>query len=357
LRKKYFSGLPYSEKDYQKGSEHLSNTVSLPEDFVSSDAQKEILKSMKELMAQHFFLISNKKHPLKHKLSWFALCGLFACVLGLVYFINIKYSFISSDTLEAVSFLVGLILIKVYFSGSYDYTHLAKDLVKQCIAINNGWLYEPKVSYSKGQDLNAQFPDVFNYGSKIVGVDDEFLGVRKVEAKNYLFKSGLYKYKVKRQSKSRWYYPEKLKYKTINSHYIYIRLNKKINSEFLLVPEFAKGIFSNFGSREINLESHEFNKLFRFEYHGEKKDRELEITKNLSPAVQLGLVKLAQRRNNFKFLFSKDALVFLFNGTLASGLETSIYNYNGVKKTDINAIEKEILEVIDLSVEVTKYLD
>ena len=283
MRKKYLSGLPYSEKDYQKGSEHLSNTVSLPEDFVSADAQKEILKSMKELMAQHFFLISNKKHPLKHKLAWFALCGLIASVLGLVYSINLEYSFIRFDTLEAVAFLVGLILIKVYFSGSYNYTHLAKDLVKQCVAINNGWLYEPKVSYSKGRDLNAQFPDVFNYGSKIVGVDDEFLGVRKVEAKNYYFKSGLYRYKVKRQTRSRWYYPEKLKYKTINTHYIYIRLNKKINTEFLLVPEFAKGIFSNFGSKEINLESHEFNKLFRFEYHGEKNGSRIRNYKKLKP--------------------------------------------------------------------------
>jgi hypothetical protein len=357
LRKKYFSGLPYSEEDYQKGSERLSDTVSLPEDFVSLDKQKEILKNMKELMARHYFLISNKKHPLKHKLSWFALCVLIASVFGPVYFINIEYRFVGFDTLEAIYFFIGLILIKIYFSGSYNYAHLAKDLVKQCVAINNGWLYDSKVNYSKGRDLNAEFPEVFYHGNKIVGVDDEFFGVKKIEAKDYYFKSGLYKYKVKRQRKSRWYYPEKLKYKTISTHYVYIRLNKKINTQFLLVPEFAKGIFSNFGNKEINLESHEFNKLFRFQYQGKKADQELEIAKNLSPAVQLGLIKLAQRRNNFKFLFSEDTLVFMFNGSLVSGLETSIFNYNGVKKTDIDAIQKEILEIIDLSVQVTKYLD
>ena len=56
-------------------------------------------------------------------------------------------------------------------------------------------------------------------------------------------------------------------------------------------------------------------------------------------------------------MFSEDTLVFMFNGSLVSGLETSIFNYNGVKKTDIDAIQKEILEIIDLSVQVTKYLD
>ena len=165
MRKKYFSGLPYSEEDYQKGSERLSDTVSLPEDFVSLDKQKEILKNMKELMAQHYFLISNKKHPLKHKVSWFALCVLIASVFGPVYFINIEYRFVGFDTLEAIYFFIGLILIKIYFSGSYNYAHLAKDLVKQCVAINNGWLYDSKVNYSKGRDLNAEFPEVFYHGN------------------------------------------------------------------------------------------------------------------------------------------------------------------------------------------------
>ena len=69
-----------------------------------------------------------------------------------------------------------------------------------------------------------------------------------------------------------------------------------------------------------------------------------------------GLKALIQVLNQIE-ITEEDTLIFMFNGSLVSGLETSIFNYNGVKKTDIDAIQKEILEIIDLSVQVTKYLD
>jgi len=56
-------------------------------------------------------------------------------------------------------------------------------------------------------------------------------------------------------------------------------------------------------------------------------------------------------------LFSKDTLVFSFSGKLINHLNTKAYRSSGVDPKDIQLIDKEISEIIDFSVAITKYLD
>tara|TARA_E500000178_G_C16816718_1_gene659551 strand:- start:118 stop:909 length:792 start_codon:yes stop_codon:yes gene_type:complete len=233
---------------------------------------------------------------------------------------------------------------------TFNYNAVVKDLVKQNIAQMKGWLYDYKPSHNKAKILNSQYPTIFS-GDVIVGVDDEFIGMKKVDHKNYYFKSGVYEFKLKRRS------GKKNKYITKHIHYIIINLNKKLNVNFLLTPEIAGGFFSNFNSKELQLESQEFNTLFKFDYQGKRSEKKAEIIKNLSPAVQLKLIKLAKRKAILKILFSEEKIVFAFKDKLIYNLNTNAYRYSGIKPNDVKSVEKEIDDIIQLSVSIIKYLD
>ena len=62
-----FYGLPYSQEQYDSATKSLEGISSFPEEQISLKEQKVISTNMKQLMAAHFFLISNKTHPFKHK--------------------------------------------------------------------------------------------------------------------------------------------------------------------------------------------------------------------------------------------------------------------------------------------------
>ena len=84
----------------------------------------------------------------------------------------------------------------------------------------------------------------------------------------------------------------------------------------MLTPEIISGLFINFNSKELNLEYREFNKIFKFDCQVRKSEKEGEIIKNLNPAVQLELVKLAKRKAISKILFNGEKIVFIFKDNL-----------------------------------------
>ena len=88
-----------------------------------------------------------------------------------------------------------------------------------------------------------------------------------------------------------------------------------------------------------------------------KKRKKAEIIKNLSPAVQLKLIKLAKRKAILKILFSEEKIVFAFKDKLIYNLNTNAYRYSGIKPNDVKSVEKEIDDIIQLSVSIIKYLD
>lgn len=339
-----FYGIPYTDNNYQKASESLGNLPSDFSEYISLDKKEFIIKNMKELVAQHFFLIENQKHPFWHKFYWAITCFFLAIISTIAIFLIPNF-----EKNILVFFIAYTTIYQIFKKGSYNYSNTLKDLVKQSVAQANGWLYDFKPNLEKAISLNSKYPSVFS-GDKIVSVDDEFYGIKKVKEKKYFFKSGLYTYKIKTGS------GRKKKYVTKHKHYIWITLNKKLDVEFSLTPEIANGIFNN-NSKELNLESQEFNKIFKFQYRGKKSEMQYRIVKILSPAVQLGLIQLAKRNSTFKFLFTNDALVFSFDGELNKKFYTKIYSYRGVLKEDIHTIDALINEVLNLSIDITKYLD
>lgn len=342
---KSFYGLPFSENNLNQAEKSLKNMPSLKPEFLSIDEQQFIINNMKELVAQHYFLTENKRHAFWHKILWIVISIFLVCISSFVVYVIPNF-----EENILVFFIIISTVFQLFRINSYDYDKARKDLVKQTVAQRNGWLYDFKPSKRKASELHTKFPTIFS-GDKIVSVDDEFFGIKKVKANNYYFKSGIYTYKIKKKSKNRRKY-----YITKHKNYLLMTLNKKLNVEFSLIPEFLNGFF-NSSDKEITLESNEFNTMFKFQYSGKKSDLQDEVVKILSPAVQLGLVELAKKNINFKFLFTENAVIFSFDGELVSGLKTKIYDYSGVHKEDVDVIDKMLKELLDLSTHIVKYLD
>jgi hypothetical protein len=137
-----------------------------------------------------------------------------------------------------------------------------------------------------------------------------------------------------------------------------LRLNKVIKADFRLEPEGIINKFLNFfRKKEINTESAEFNKTFAFFYGGQKVDSELEIVKTLSPAVQIKLLELKNKRGGFTILFRGDTVFVVFEGNLFKKMYTSFFKSIELDPRDHELMQTIIKEILDITSQIIPYLD
>jgi hypothetical protein len=237
---------------------------------------------------------------------------------------------------------------------------LGKDLIKLQIANENNWLYEPNQDPNLWQNYANQFPEIFKKGEKNQNLEDIFWGALK-NGENYnYFVSGLFHYTTtSRDSKGR-------RHDTIHTNNFFaIKLPKKLNSRFYLYPEntFSK-IGNFFTKKEINTESIKFNKTFAFSYNGSKGEKALEIVKTLSPRVQEELLRFNdnnKKKNSFhggiSVLFVDDIVLFSSSGPLISKLKTNFLKSIVISLDDKEILSKQITEAINITSQMSKYLD
>ena len=323
-------GMSVSKKDLSKFNAEKESKRKEYWDPTEKLKVEDINTRCAKVLAQVNFLKDNPKHPSKQRFIW--------CGIGLV--IGLFFLFFNVLGLTIAAFTIPFFLVTFYFKN------LSRDLLKIQLASKNNWLYDPTPSHYKYQLLKSHYPEIFKKGNRSQRIDDQFWGVNTIRKKDYLFNSGMFYYSVKKGKNSTTY----------TTHYLFIKLQKKLNCEFLLSPE-KKSIFNVFRSKEINTESEEFNKLFEFSYNGKKDEKALEIVKSLSPAVQLKLTELTKKKGPFNVLFSKSTILFLFNGALLPNMKTNLFNSVEIKTNDAEKVEKEISLLIDLGASIAKYLN
>ena len=288
-----------------------------------------VSKRASKIIGQVNFLKKNPTHPTKQRTRW-VIIGI---LLGAL-----------------VSFVVpvfGIIIAAApFFLVNFYFKNLSRDLLKIQLANKNDWLYDPTPDFKRYQVLKTHYPKIFKKGNQGQKIDDQFWGVNKFKRKDYFFHSGVFYYSIKKGKKTTSY----------NTHYLFIRLEKELKSEFLLSPE-KKSIFNFFRSKEINTESEEFNKLFAFSYNGKKDDHTLEIVKSLSPAVQTKLTELAKEKGPFHVQFSKETILFLFDGLLMPNIKTNLFKTVNINSIDSENVEMEISSLIEVGTSIAKYLN
>ena len=316
-----------------------------------------------EILAKHEYLKANPKHAATQKRNWI-IVGVMTAVL--VFFVTGKLK---------LSFIFGLITGGLPVIGlTLYYYNLGRDLLKTEIAHNNGWLYDPTLSNKKGNLLQKKYPKLF----KNTMIDDQFWGQENVRNKQYSFYSGIcirsktLTEQRKANKKIIAVSPlgasllnggmqkklDQIKEESSGEYFVFIKLEKELKTEFLLHPQ-KNNLLNDLlnKSKEFELESTDFNKLFAFSYDGKKDHNALEIVKNLSPAVQLKLARFAAEKQLKEILFSKSNIIFTFKNSLASTLKTDFMKSSELKTADAEILENEIISVIDIGTSIVKHLN
>ena len=287
----------------------------------------------------------NPRLPLKNLLL---LCiPIFIEIILLILFPSI-FAFLNnsdsdSDSLE--------ILVLPFLPAIAYYTKilfLQRDLIKLIIAKENNWLYSPDESPSHWRSMVNLYPEFFRKGNKKQNLQDEFWGKFNDQRYTVDFWTGIFEYTVKSRKKN-------IKFKET---LFALHLNKKLKTDLRLVPETTMNRFWNFFRKnEINTESAEFNQTFATFYAGTKLEKEMDIIRILTPAVQVKLLDLKKSVGQFSILFRGETLLFAYKGPLLSKMHTNFFKKVEVDPRDREAIRKRLNDILDISSDIIQYLD
>ncbi len=249
--------------------------------------------------------------------------------------------------------LFGIIISWAYYGAvkSY-YKNLAIDLVKAQIAKDSHWLYDPENDNAKWKQLSSYFPEIFQKGNKSQYVEDQFWGVFDKNSKQTHFNTGRFSYTIESGSGKNRHST------TYHKHYFIFAIPKELKSRFHLYPENIGSKIGNFfKKKEINTESIQFNKTFAFSYNGDKGDKALHIVKTLSPAIQEKIISLANEKKDTQILFAHNTITFCFEGYMLNNPKTNFEKELKLAPEDKESIETQMNYLIDISTEMTRFLD
>ena len=305
-------------------------------------------RSLENQYNQH---LKDPEYPRKHrnKLFLFGVLG-----AGLIFTLAYFFPEAAFGSGEDDQGFIGLVILPFIPFGLYikKVKNLQKDLVKLVIAKENKWIYSPDPRLSRWKILRTKFPELFNRGDEGQNLQDEFWGSFEGDRRNVDFWTGIFEYVVvNRDSKGR------KRRTTYTRNAFAFRLTKKVNSTFCLKPEKITAKIRNFFStKEVETESTAFNKAFAFYYDGEKADKEFDIVKTLSPAVQLKLLDFKKSEGPFSVLFVDDVVIFLFDGILLKKMHTNFFQRVEVADQDKVFLREKLEQILEISDDIVQYL-
>lgn len=337
-----------TEKNIKKAESEFENTNKNFWDATDSLNLTKVKANSIKIFSQYEKLKENPKIIKKQKRN-----GLIIGIVGTIL-LSILFYNIGKNLSESHGLLVLYIIPWIYYSGVIAYyKSLGVDLVKAQIAKENHWLYDPEHDSIKQRNLATYFPEIFKKGNKRQYVEDQFWGTfTDKDNKITHFNTGRFSYTIESGS-------GKNKHSTTHhKHYFIFALPKNLKSRFHLYPENIGSKIGNFfKSKEINTESIEFNKTFAFSYNGQKGDKALHIVKTLSPAVQEKLIQLTKKKKQTNILFAHNTITFCFNGYMLTKPKTDLSKEIKLNPEDKNEIEGSMDFLLEISTEMSKYLD
>lgn len=223
---------------------------------------------------------------------------------------------------------------------------LKRNLIKHEIAKKYGWSFSPDVDSYAANALVRDYPLIFKPGDRAF-VYDQILGSYTYKGVSREFYSGSYTYVVENNStdnKSSTKYP---------NYFFAIKIEKKLKSTFLLYQE---SIFSRIGqkfhNKELDVESIKFNKIFAFKYPGKKDAHQINITKTLSPSVQLKLIELNKKGRSLNILFQDEVIIFLFKGKLLRRIKSKVLFGLKLAKEDLDLFDDYMISFNEIAGEI-----
>ena len=317
------------------------------EELIYKNTFSGAVRALENQYNQH---LKDPAYPRKHrnKLFGFGVLGVF--VMGVLAYFFPEYAF-GKDGDGGFIWLVVLPFVPfgLYLKKVKD---LQKDLVKLVIAKGNHWIYSPDKREARWRVLRTKFPELFEKGDEAQNLQDEFWGNFKGDRRAVDFWTSIFEYTVvHRDSKG------KKTRQVFTKNAFSFRLVKPLRTRFCLKPEKILSKIRNFfTTKEVETESIAFNKAFAFYYDGAKADKELEMVKTLSPAVQLKLLDLKKTEGPFSVLFSGEVVIFLFEGVLLKKMHTNFFKKVEVASQDKKYLRQRLEQILEISDDIVQYL-
>lgn len=234
----------------------------------------------------------------------------------------------------------------------YKVFKVQKDLIKLLIANEHNWLYNPDEKQDHWMKFARILPEIFQKGTEGQNLQDEFWGKFKSERQDVDFYSGLFEFKIATRGR------RGRRTQTYQKSIFLLHLNKNITARFLLEPEnFMHKFINYFSKKEVDTESAEFNKIFAVYYSGQKVEKEMDIIKTLTPAVQVKLIALQKEKGQYSLLFSGDTVVFAFEKDLFKNMKTNFFKKVELDPRDKEEFNKTLNTILEISSEIVPYLD
>jgi len=230
-------------------------------------------------------------------------------------------------------------------------TPKVRDFAKYKLSREFGWHYLPGSDKERYVKLRNQIPEIFSISKMSSAViDDQFFGKIYSRKKAFDFHSGIF------------YLPQA---KGMDGGhpltFFAFKLDKKIPFRFSLGPE--KGILSTANprtpllKRDLNVESIEFNRKFKFFYDSHSSKDISEIFKVITPTIQLRLLEVYANNGPFRVLFSNDFVVFLFLGDFFPHYLSSTAVREDLKHDYKSLIEKKFKSFVPVVQEIAGYFN
>ena len=276
-------------------------------------------------------------------------------IITLISFFNLeKYDsrfLINEENVGGILFIIFLSLAPIFIVVVKTFK-FQTDTIKFLIAEKNDWQYSPGESGYRWGKISSLFPQIFRKGNAEQNLSDEFFGTFPGRSP-VDFWQGIFIYKNETRSGTR-------RRKNVSTHrkdILAIRLPKKIRVSFALIHEsiFHK-FFNFFRSKEIDVESAEFNRNFSVYYDGKRMEKENDIFSILSPTVQFHLVDMKKKMGKFSIYFIKDICFFVFPNKFFPKMKTNFLWEARLHPADQENFHNKITNLLEICGEIVPFL-
>ncbi|MFC2125926.1 hypothetical protein ACFLU5_14070 [Bacteroidota bacterium] len=327
--------------NYKKGKEN-------PWDPVDAFNLGNITKNAARILARYAKLKMNPDLPKKHqkRLIIFAACIILLSIIPIIFYGNY--------IVTIIALIFAAVMYGVIFS---EYRKLAIDIIKISTAEEHNWYYDPAEDPDKWSLLEKEFPEVFRFGSKNQNVEDQFWGSIQRDENEYDFYSGLFHYTTVTKGHSTTTAGGQRSTtsdstSTYHHNFICFRLKNELETRLLLQ---AYKVMKKEKAPDTNPLS--FTEAFKLSFEGSVEESSTDILKTLSKSVQNNLLDMRKARGPFNVLFTKDCVIFSFYGPLFKSTKTDLMHKGlDIRSEDKEFIDKNMNELLDLTIEIVKYL-
>jgi hypothetical protein len=249
-------------------------------------------------------------------------------------------------SLQALILPIIFLLIPWGYKGAVKATQ--DDLTLLFLTRAKGWRYLRGQNSTHWESLKGVFPEIFDKDGHSQYVNEQIWGSVQGEHGAIPFWLGTFMYTVGYGKNSHTY-----------TLYTYaVQLQKTLTADLVVEPQTGFNKFAQaFTTKEIEMESMEFNKLFRITYKGQRSEVAPHIFETLNPAVMSNLIDMRNAGTPFSLVFRGSTLLISQATPFFTMKYTDFFKKPEVDPRDISGVEEQLQKILKYVGDISFHLD